>query len=365
MKRRMIAVLLFLFAMTAAWAASVAEDAAAPITAGASGAQLYPLTGHRVLAVQFSDSGQEIELLLADASGVQKSIRIPYDKRGLFGFIPSSDEAPEFWIYDPSDHTVTWYAWKDDALLSLLQWEGWSSLIAKKEGLVLENDQYGSFVESLEFIDSQQQTLLRMPISRPNTVFEDVIWDEMGWILLSREISVTNLYTVWRISRDGEILWTRELPEIKSADGFFTDGAGGLWMAYSPSYTGDMSLFHIDSDGAVDREVLLGGEPRVKYLYSSQTTAQGEVTVYGTSVAHSKGVYHAFALTLSSYGEALALDVRNYTERKDYSIKIRQSADNTVYVCSESYENAAPLLVPFAGLQDVTDHGLEVAHNGD
>lgn len=361
MERRMIAGLLLLFAMTAAWAAGAAERAAEAMTAGSSGAQLYPLTGHRALAVQFSDSGQKIELFLADASGVQKSVRIPYDERDDFGFIPSSHEEPEFWLYDASENVMTWYAWKDDTLLPLLQREGWSSLIAKEEGLVLENDQYGSFVESLEFIDSQQQTLFRMPISLPNTVFEDVIWDEMGWILLSREISVTNLYTVWRISRDGEILWTREFPEIKSADGFFTDGAGGLWMAYSPSYTGAMSLFHIDSDGAVDREILFGGEPRVKYLYGSQTVTQGEVTVYGTSVAHSKGIYHAFALTLSSSGDVLGLDVRNYTERKDYGIEIRQAADGTVYVYSGSYENAAPLLAPFAGLQAVMDHGLEVA----
>ena len=81
------------------------------------------------------------------------------------------------------------------------------------------------------------------------------------------------------------------------------------------------------------------------------------------AVANSKGMYHAFALTLSSGGEVLDFDVRHYAERRDYSITVAQSATGAVYVNSSLYEDAGPLLVPFYSLQEATDHGLSIREN--
>lgn len=121
-----------------------------------------------------------------------------------------------------------------------------------------------------------------------------------------------------------------------------------------------MILCHVNASGAMDHQLELSGDPRVKHLYCSQTLDAGKAILYGTAVANSKGIYHAFSLTLGSDGAILDFEVRNYTERRDYSITVEQSATGAVYVDSSLYEDAAPMLVPFYSLQVVEDHELSV-----
>ena len=359
-KNQRIAILFLLMINVSLFSAGISEDAAALLTAGTPGTQFYPLTGHRALAVQFFDSEREIKLLLADASGVQKSIRFPCE-RGHFYFVPSTREEPEFLVYQAEDNALIWYAWKEDGLLVLRQWELEGHVLPriKQEGILLIKDQAAFLSRILEFVDMQQQTLLTLDAPQANAYYDDVVFTGDGWVLLARE-AISNRYALQCVGPAGHLLWTLALPDLEEVDGLFPDGTGGLWLAYSSSYTGPMILCHVNADGVMDPELHLSGEPRVKYLHCSQTLEQGNVILYGTSVAHSKSIYHAFALTLNSAGEALSLDVRNYTERKDYGIEIRQSADGTVYVYSGTHENAAPLLVPFYSLEAVENHGLSI-----
>ena len=57
------------------------------------------------------------------------------------------------------------------------------------------------------------------------------------------------------------------------------------------------------------------------------------------AVANSKGVYHAFALTLSSGGEVLDFDVRHYAERRDYHCRSgsAQRSHSADYECAYVY----------------------------
>lgn len=373
MKKTWVSVFLFLL-LAGAVGFSAAEAAPAVITAGSPDATLLPFGQNQAIAVQYLDAEHQAELLLADPDGVQKSIRFPCE-RGDFHFVPSMHKDPEFLAYQADGNLLTWYTWKADELAPLRTWDDCSALIAKKEGLLLERfgpaqglgaeELFSAAIgvtKSLEFVDMQQQTVLSLDIPQSNVYFDDVIWDDDGWIFLSRQ-AFDNLYAVQRVSPEGDFLWKLDLPEIYEVDGFFSDGANGLWLTHSPAYAGDMVLHHVNANGGMDQTLRLSGERRVKYMECGQTPEPGKAVLYGTSVARSKGICHAFALTLSSAGDVLNLEVRNYTERKDYGIEIKASADGTVYVYSGIYENTSPLLVPFVNLQNVINHGLSVYEN--
>lgn len=360
-KTAMIAALFLLLTAIVASSAWAAEGTTAAITGGTpNSAALFPFGETQGLAMQYLDSEHLVELLLLDESGVQQSICFPCE-RGNFYFVPSTREDPEFLVYQAEDNALIWYAWKEDGLLALRQWELEGHVLPriKQEGLLLIKSQAGMLTKTLEFVDMQQQTLLTMDAPKANAVYDDVVFTGNGWILLARE-DITNRYALQCVGPAGDLLWTLDLPDVQDVDGLFPDGAGGLWLSHSPTYTGPMILCHVNASGAMDHQLELSGDARVKHLHCSQTLEVGKAILYGTAVANSKGIYHAFSLTLSSDGAILDFEVRNYTERRDYSITVEESATGAIYVDSSLYEDAAPMLVPFYSLQVVEDHGLSV-----
>ena len=360
-KTAMIAALFLLLTAIVASSAWAAEGTTAAITGGTpNSAALFPFGEDQGLAMQYLDSEHLVELLLLDESGVQQSIRFPCE-RGNFYFVPSTRENPEFLVYQAEDNALIWYAWKEDGLLALRQWELEGHVLPriKQEGLLLIKSQAGMLTKTLEFVDMQQQTLLTMDAPKANAVYDDVVFTGNGWILLARE-DITNRYALQCVGPAGDLLWTLDLPDVQDVDGLFPDGAGGLWLSHSPTYTGPMILCHVNASGAMNHQLELSGAPRVKHLYCGQILDAGKVILYGTAVANSKGIYHAFSLTLGSDGASPTLEVRNYSQRRDYSITVEQSATGAVYVDSSLYEDAAPMLVPFYSLQVVEDHGLSV-----
>lgn len=349
--KKKTACMLFTLALAAAAniAAGFGENS---ISAGDSRASLVPLSAYQAVAVQRTDDEEGVELLLADESGVQKTIFVPCPIQ-TFSVLPA--QTPEFLFYDPASGTTSWAQWQGDQLALLREWDGSYQTVVKPEGVMLASRREGS----IEFVDPQRQTVLHATPSLSQFIFDDVIWADDAWLLLARTDTAESLYRIIKLSRSGEILWTLEFPwhNIGTAS-FYPDGAGGAWIPHALAYTGPTALDHISSDGILDHTVLLGGEPRVTYLYANRTPEPGAVTLYGTSVAHSKGVYQVFALTLNCSGDALDLDVRDYTARKDYSISLSQAADGAVYVGSNGYENQPPLLVPFDSLPQAASHGL-------
>ena len=372
MKKTLIMVIFFfLFTGVACYSSALSVITASPMDN-----DLFPFGQNQGMAVQYLDSEHLIKLSLVDQNGEKKEISFPCE-RGNFWVMPSTKECPEFLIYKEDSNLLIWYSWRDDGLIQLRTWEGYATLNVKKEGLLLKR--YGSTekqkgeksafsntistVNELEFVDMRQQTILSLGIPQENVYFDDIIWDKNGWILLSRQATADNLYTIQRLTHEGKFEWKIDFPEVNNIDGFFSDGANGLWLTYSPAYAGDMFFQHIDENGIRDKMLRLSGERRVKYINCGQVLEAGKVVLYGTSVANSKHIYHVFALTLNDSGDILNLDVRNYTERKDYSIEIRQSTDGMVYVYSGNYGNTSPLLVPFSNLKSVENHGLVIYGN--
>ena len=188
--------LVFILISGLGFTSSVAEKTVWPITAGSSSAMLIPFVNNQAVAVQYMDTEHMVELLLANETDVQDSIRILCE-RGKFCFIPSVSEAPEFLVYDDSEHILAWYEWRENQLSLLRKWDGSYNYIAKAEGLMLISK------ENIEFVDSRQRTILELARNLSNLYYDDVIWDNKGWILLSREASPTNLRAVRRIRYDG------------------------------------------------------------------------------------------------------------------------------------------------------------------
>ena len=255
--------LVFILISGLGFTSSVAEKTVWPITAGSSSAMLIPFVNNQAVAVQYMDTEHMVELLLANETDVQDSIRILCE-RGKFCFIPSVSEAPEFLVYDDSEHILAWYEWRENQLSLLRKWDGSYNYIAKAEGLMLISK------ENIEFVDSRQRTILELARNLSNLYYDDVIWDNKGWILLSREASPTNLRAVRRIRYDWTLQWICELPEIKEVGGFFSDGDDGVWISYSLNYTGAMTICHINGNGVQDRQLFLDGEARVKYLHCAK-----------------------------------------------------------------------------------------------
>lgn len=342
------AMMLMLLAVT-----GMADGASGLIRGDTEAYCMIPWTQNQAIALKEAEDGWP-KLCLTHADGSAQDVWLPETAtRENLTLLPAWDGRPQFLVNDSGRQLTSWYVIEDGQTELFWTWLYYPCCIAKNEGLLL----YGRD-ESAEFVSPQGDTLLIRAADWGRTL--DVVWDDAGWLLLTSGW-MSDQYAVRRIGLGGETEWVCDGLKLQEPVGFFTDGAGGAWLGYSRAYTGPMTLAHISAEGVQDRQVSLGGEPRVKYLYGCWVSAPGEVTLYGTSVAHSKGIYHAFALTLKRDGERKALEVRDFRERQDYGIEIQQAMDGTVYVYSRDESMKAPVLVPFKAMPKAQQHGLTVS----
>lgn len=342
------AMMLMLLAVT-----GMAEEIGGIIRGDAQAYQMIPWTQNRAIALKEAEDGRP-ELCLTEADGGDQDVELPETAtRENTTLLPAWDGKPQLLVNDSGRQLTSWYVIEDGQPELFWTWLYYPCCIAKNEGLLL----YGRD-ESAEFVSPHGDTLLIQAADWGRTL--DVVWDDAGWLLLSSGW-MSDLYDVRRIGLDGETEWVCGDLNLREPVGFFTDGAGGAWLGYSRAYTGPMTLAHISAEGVQDRQVSLGGEPRVKYLYGCRVLAPGEVTLYGTSAAHSKGIYHAFALTLTRDGACKGLEVRDFWERQDDGIGIKQATDGTIYVHSSDESMKAPMLIPFEGMPQTQQHGLTVS----
>lgn len=315
---------------------------------------MIPWTQNQAIALKEAE-GRRLALCLTEADEGNQDVLLPETATmENLTLLPAWNGKPQFLVNDSGRQLTSWYVIEDGQPELFWTWPYTPCCMAKNEGLLL----YGRD-ESAEFVSPQGDTLMIRAVDWGRTL--DVVWDDAGWLLLTSGWMSDDLYTVRRIGLGGETQWVCEGLKLQEPVGFFTDGAGGAWLGYSRAYTGPMTLAHISAEGVQDRRVSLGGEPRVKYLDGCRVLAPGEVTLYGTSVAHSRGIYHAFALTLKSDGESKALEVRDFRERQDYGVEIRQATDGTIYVYSTDESMKTPVLVPFEGMSQTQQHGLTVS----
>lgn len=343
------AMMLMLLAVT-----GMADGSSGIIRSDTEAYWMIPWTQNQAIALKETED-RRLALCLTEADGSNQSVCPPETAtRENTTLLPAWNGKPQFLVNDSGRQLTSWYVIEEGQPELFWTWLYYPCCIAKNEGLLL----YGRD-ESAEFVSPQGDTLMIRAADWGRTL--DVVWDDAGWLLLTSGWMSDDLYTVRRIGLDGETKWVCEDLKLPEPVGFFTDGAGGAWLGYSRAYTGPMTLAHISAEGVQDRQVSLGGEPRVKYLEGCRALVPGEVTLYGTSVAHSKGIYHAFALTLKSDGESKALEVRDFRERQDYGIEIQQAMDGTVYVYSRDESMKAPVLVPFEAMPKAQQHGLTVS----
>ncbi len=168
-------------------------------------------------------------------------------------------------------------------------------------------------------------------------------------------------HTVYALDETGARLWSISIKNSSESVNyqFFTDGANGVWMGENMSYTGDLLVHHITPGGTHDRTLRLRGDERVKRLDHCEVTGDGAVTLYGTSVAHSKRIYQCFALHLSAAGGA-SLDVRDFTAANSYSIDVQKSPDGVIWFIEYLSVSKTMTLSPFDAMP-AAGHDLTLA----
>lgn len=176
---------------------------------------------------------------------------------------------------------------------------------------------------------------------------------------------------VLRVTDTGEVTMECriDLPDVNAAGAHFgsafPDGAGGAYVAGSLVENYKMAvLARVDAQGKLCGARLMRTKNAITAIqYAKADPAAGTVTLYGTVVAASRGLYDAFAMTLDAQGNICALDVRDFgAVYEDYGAMCVHSPDGAVYLYYAamygSKTQGSALLVPFEALPAADDPGI-------
>lgn len=136
------------------------------------------------------------------------------------------------------------------------------------------------------------------------------------------------------------------------------DSAGGLIVCTSPleDYTVEL-LTRIDAQNQLLYQKKLSAPKTVVSISAAQPLLDGSVTLYGTAMANSRGLFTAFRLELDAQGSVSALDIRDFTTRATYLYDVQLDALGNAYAVARDYHNPIAV-VPFEDLPPHEDVGV-------
>lgn len=161
-----------------------------------------------------------------------------------------------------------------------------------------------------------------------------------------------------RIGKDGHLDW-QHLSDLEPVGGYsvaLPDGAGGAWLSgqivSSDPYAGT-HLTHVSAQGETgSRRILKTGKEILLVQSAISHPESGCVTLYGSLVAKSKGIYTALAITLDPAGNILDTQARDFSMREDtaFSFFIEENGTPWVYSRKAIGYGEKDVLVPFDDL---------------
>lgn len=168
-----------------------------------------------------------------------------------------------------------------------------------------------------------------------------------------------------RIGKDGQLRWQHMMaPEPVGGVSFaLPDGAGGAWLCgqvvdaenYDP-YAGT-HLTHVNAQGETEfTRILRTGKEILAVQSAVSHPDRGCVTLYGSLVAKSRGVYTALAVTLDPAGNILETQARDFSMREDteFGYRIDQTSSPWVFSQHSMHYGGKGVLVPFDALPACT-----------
>ena len=162
----------------------------------------------------------------------------------------------------------------------------------------------------------------------------------------------------------GEERWRIPMPNTGT---YAADGMGGFFCQewnHREKYV-PVKIWHYDGNGARDRVLELKGDRVIVNMDCVYTEEDGTLTLYGSAVANSRGVYSVFALTLDGNLNVTGIDVRKTDPRyKAYNARTCLAPDGSAWtLVYDPLEpgRIAPQLIPFRLLEeDRDDHDLSL-----
>ena len=218
----------------------------------------------------------------------------------------------------------------------------------------------------LWLFDGELRCRVKLPLAYENASVFSLRADGDGYVLLCGG-RVGSEVTAMRLNASGEPVWQLTLDGRKAYfNQICPDGQGGALVegALSDDYK-RAHVIHIDASGAIDARKTLRAKNAILSAAHTAVNADGTVTIYGSAVARSSGLYDAFAMTVDWTLKVLALDVREFSVREDYGFSYRVAPDGRAYVYSSaegfgSIQRHNALLVPFDVLPAAKDPGISL-----
>lgn len=136
------------------------------------------------------------------------------------------------------------------------------------------------------------------------------------------------------------------------------DRSGGLVACISSNDTySSERIIRMDAQNNVLYERTLSAPKTIVHISAAQPSPDGSVTLYGTAMANSRGLFTVFKLDLDAQGNVTTLDIRDFTTRASFYYALCLDAQGNAYAVAEKL-NTPFAVVPFEVLPAHDDPGL-------
>ena len=209
-------------------------------------------------------------------------------------------------------------------------------------------------------LDSEKRFTLPAAALLPNGTLRVVTIDHV----VNTPESVTGIVANMMLrtfSADGRLLSETGIqsPYIGgSNDTIEFDTDGGLVVCTAPfeDYTVEQ-ITRFDAENRVLYQKTLSAPKTIVNITNAFPSADGSVTLYGTAMANSRGLFTLYRLDLDAQGQITAVDIRDFTTRVGYLYDVQADAQGHVYAIACDYKKPIAV-VPFEDLPAHDDPGL-------
>ena len=149
-----------------------------------------------------------------------------------------------------------------------------------------------------------------------------------------------------------------------SSDTVAFDSDGGLVVCTPPLADYKIEqIIRMDAQNNVLYQKTLSAPKTVVTISGAQSSPDGSVTLYGSAMANSRGLFTVFRLNLDAQGNVAALDVRDFTTRATYLYAVRLDPLGNAYAVAQDYKHPIAV-VPFEALPVRDNPGLTLTTGG-
>lgn len=142
------------------------------------------------------------------------------------------------------------------------------------------------------------------------------------------------------------------------------DSDGGLVVCTAPLADYKIQqIIRMDAQNNVLYQKTLSAPKTVVDISGAQPSPDGSVTLYGSAMANSRGLFTVFRLNLDAQGNVAALDVRDFTTRATYLYSVKLDPLGNAYAVAQDYKHPIAV-VPFDTLPVCNNPGLTLTNGG-